>query len=547
MNRNRKLQVKQYNKIWQCVWLLPLVILLNISLVQPIPSTASSFLQDDNHIILPSNGQVTVNFIGTGGPGEPTMCEGDFGLYSPQQMLIYPEYLYNAGLSFPIPGYFFQGTELVFYITPRSYCTGGPYLSTDLNRAHITHPDSYTWIIGWEDWTDADFNDLIVQVKFTPTVLPFLDLPYNYTGSTFVNESRDTEQGGKVNAYFDHQYPTYCSPPNIGGCSSLDTKAVNFHGYDGTQTNPLPPYRVVYNGHDGIDYFILKGTPVLAAASGTVSFADEISLTCGDGLTKAANVIKVQHDNGYITEYWHLSSFAPGVGVGTPVARDPLHPLGYVGSTGCSDGPHLHFLVRNSSGIVVDPYGWMPLPDAKWYGQADPWKQYKADNGGVDATSHYLWIHQLVTTALLSRSQPTIITSTSGSAVATFPVGAYNAALRVQMVEGLQSASISGSRSLYTFSLFGYTTMDLPVTTLSNEITLVVHVPTDGLRVPSMNSSITPTLQLWEAQSSTWQELTTTWDSSTGIARAITSKIGTFALTIPEYRIYLPFVGWNLP
>lgn len=543
MNRNRTLKTKLFPKVWQRIWLLLLAILLAISIIQPIPSTASPSLQDNNHIVLPSNGQVTVNFIGTGGPGEPTACEGDFGLYSPQQILIYPEYLYNAGVLFPIPGYFSQGTELVFYITPRSFCSGGPYLSTDPNRAIITHPDPNTWIIGWEDWTDADFNDLIVQVDFQPATIPFLDLPFDYTGSTFANESRDTEQRGKVNAYFDHQYPTYSSSPNASFPNT-----VNFYGYDSSQTNPPPPYNVTYNGHDGIDYFIGNGTPVLAAASGNVIFASQISGYCWlTGRVETANVIKVQHDNGYVTEYWHLSSFAPGLSPGVAVSRDPSHPIGYSGNTGCSSGPHLHFLVRNSSGIVVDPYDWMPLPDAAWYGQTDPWQQYNADNGGADATSHYLWIHQLATATLLSSSATTVITSTSGSAVATFPVGAYDAALRVQMVESLQSTRISGYRSLYSFSLFGYTTNDTPVTALADEITLDVYIPTGGVSALSVNGTVTPALQVWDAQSSTWQELPTTWDSVTSSARATSSQIGTFALTVPEYRIYLPLVGRNTP
>ncbi len=543
MNGYKTPNSEQFHSGGPRAWLLSLAVLLTLLVVaQPIPSTASPHFQDDNHIILPADGQVVVNFVSTS-----AACTGDFGLHSPQEILIYPDYLYYRGLPFPLPDYYTQGTELVFYITPRNFCSGGPYLSTDPNRAHITHPDADTWIIAWEDWNDGDFNDLIVQVDFQSAIIPFLDLPYDYTGSTFVSESRDTEQGGKVNAYFDHQYPTYCSPPNIGGCSSSDTRAVNFYGYDGTQTNPPPPYRVVYNGHDGIDYFISQGTPVLAAASGTVSFAGGISLVCGDGQTRTANVIKIQHDNGYITEYWHLSSFAPGIGVGTPVTRDPSHPIGYVGSTGCSDGPHLHFLARNPSGIVVDPYDWMPLPDAVWHGQTDPWQQYNTDNGGADATSYYLWIHELVTTALLSRSEPTVITSTSGSVAATFPVGAYNAPLRVQLAEGLQSALVPGYRGLYSFSLFGYATNNVPVTILADEITLNVNIPIGGLQALSVSNAITPTLQVWDAQTSSWQELPTTWDSLTNSARATTSQVGTFALTIPEYRVYMPLVGKNTP
>ena len=545
MNKSKVLGNKLVDRVCRRIWQVPLVMMLIVLLtVQPISSIASPHSQDDNQIILPADGQVIVNFIGTGGPGEPTQCEGDFGLYSPQEILIYPEYLYYAGLPFPLPGHFAQGTELVFYITPRDFCSGGPYLSTDPNRAHITHPDPNTWIIGWEDWTDADFNDLIVQIDFQPATITFLDLPYDYPGSNFTNESQDTEQGGKVNAYFDHQYPTYSGVPNAPDYPNT----VNFYGYDSSQTDPPAPYNVVYNGHDGTDYLIRSGTPVLAAASGTVTFAGQISGYCWvTGQVETANVIKIEHDNGYVTEYWHLSSFAAGLAQGNEVTRDPTQPIGYSGNTGCSSGPHLHFGVRNALGIVVDPYDWMPLPDAEWYGETDPWQQYNADNGGDDATSHYLWTHQLETTTLLSRSEPTVITSTSGSVAATFPVGAYNAPLRAQMVEGLHSARILGHRSLYSFSLFGYTTDDVPVTTLVDEITLNVNIPTGGLHALSASGTVTPTLQVWDAQSSTWQELPTTWNSRTGIASASSSQIGSFTLTIPEYRIYLPLVNKNTP
>ena len=115
------------------------------------------------------------------------------------------------------------------------------------------------------------------------------------------------------------------------------------------------------------------------------------------------------------------------------------------------------------------------------------------------------------------------------------------------MVEGLHSARILGHRSLYSFSLFGYTTDDVPVTTLVDEITLNVNIPTGGLHALSASGTVTPTLQVWDAQSSTWQELPTTWNSRTGIASASSSQIGSFTLTIPEYRIYLPLVNKNTP
>src|SRR5262249_6844259 len=59
------------------------------------------------------------------------------------------------------------------------------------------------------------------------------------------------------------------------------------------------------------------------------------------------NYIRVRHANGYKTGYAHMSKFAPGVASGVRVRQGQI--IGYVGSTGLSSGPHLHFelLVRN--------------------------------------------------------------------------------------------------------------------------------------------------------------------------------------------------------
>ena len=85
--------------------------------------------------------------------------------------------------------------------------------------------------------------------------------------------------------------------------------------------------------HMGTDIGAPMGTPVGASAPGTVSYV-------GPG-GPAGNLLKVMHPNGVETGYAHLSRYVAGLKVGDQVKR--LQVIGYVGSTGRSTGPHLHF------------------------------------------------------------------------------------------------------------------------------------------------------------------------------------------------------------
>ena len=98
--------------------------------------------------------------------------------------------------------------------------------------------------------------------------------------------------------------------------------------------------------HTGIDIGVGYGTPIHAADSGTVIYATWMS---GYG-----NVIIIDHGGGISTLYAHQSSLA--VGTGARVTRGQV--IGYVGSTGFSTGPHLHFEVR-LNGTPVDPLAYL--------------------------------------------------------------------------------------------------------------------------------------------------------------------------------------------
>lgn len=96
--------------------------------------------------------------------------------------------------------------------------------------------------------------------------------------------------------------------------------------------------------HQGIDLAAELGTPVHAAADGVVTGA---APNGGYG-----NWIEIEHEEKLSTVYGHLSSFAPGIAPGVSVQQGDL--IGFVGNTGRSTGPHLHFELR-SNGKPTDP------------------------------------------------------------------------------------------------------------------------------------------------------------------------------------------------
>jgi murein DD-endopeptidase MepM/ murein hydrolase activator NlpD len=106
----------------------------------------------------------------------------------------------------------------------------------------------------------------------------------------------------------------------------------------------LHPILHTERAHLGVDYAAPVGTPVWAAASGRVT---SVGPRGGGG-----NVVTIAHGNGLETVYMHLSRFAKGLHPGQEVRQKQV--IGYVGSTGLSTGPHLHFSLRDH-GTLVDP------------------------------------------------------------------------------------------------------------------------------------------------------------------------------------------------
>lgn len=105
--------------------------------------------------------------------------------------------------------------------------------------------------------------------------------------------------------------------------------------------------------HTGVDWSAPRGTPIIAAGNGVV---EKAGWTNGYG-----NQTLIRHANGYVSSYNHQNAIARGVKVGARVRQGQV--IGYVGSTGLSTGPHLHYeLIVN--GTKVDPLR-IRLPDNK--------------------------------------------------------------------------------------------------------------------------------------------------------------------------------------
>ena len=87
--------------------------------------------------------------------------------------------------------------------------------------------------------------------------------------------------------------------------------------------------------HQGVDFAAPTGTAIMAAGTG---FIEKIGMNGGAG-----NYIKIKHINGYKTAYGHMNKFAAGLKKGSKVTQGQT--IGFVGSTGMSTGPHLHYEV----------------------------------------------------------------------------------------------------------------------------------------------------------------------------------------------------------
>lgn len=121
----------------------------------------------------------------------------------------------------------------------------------------------------------------------------------------------------------------------------------------------MHPLLRILKMHAGEDWACAHGTPIMAVGNGVI---DEAGPKGENG-----NYIRIRHANGYKSGYAHMSGFAPGVAVGVKVRQGQV--IGYVGSTGLSSGPHVHFEIwvknRQDNGYSHVNPGSIPVPNER--------------------------------------------------------------------------------------------------------------------------------------------------------------------------------------
>lgn len=142
----------------------------------------------------------------------------------------------------------------------------------------------------------------------------------------------DFEKGGSVGSV--------ASAGSLGGGLLVPVKGVKTSGF-GPRHHPI--LKQVRN-HNGVDWAAPTGTPILSVTAGRVKLAGN-----GGGY---GNVVYIDHGAGVESRYAHMSKFGEGIRNGANVAAGQV--IGYVGTTGRSTGPHLHFELR-VNGAPVDP------------------------------------------------------------------------------------------------------------------------------------------------------------------------------------------------
>ena len=173
------------------------------------------------------------------------------------------------------------------------------------------------------------------------------------TGSIFFAEIVLTKDSYELYKFEDNNYIEYFNSDGKSATKALMKTPINgarLSSAYGMRKHPILGYN---KKHMGVDFAAPTGTPIMAAGTGHIEYVG----TNGG----AGKYIRIKHLNGYKTSYSHLSSYASGMQKNVRVKQGQT--IGYVGSTGLSTGPHLHYEVI-FNGEKINPMK-MKLPSGK--------------------------------------------------------------------------------------------------------------------------------------------------------------------------------------
>ena len=173
------------------------------------------------------------------------------------------------------------------------------------------------------------------------------------TGSIFFAEIVLTKDSYELYKFQDNNNIEYFNSDGKSATKALMKTPINgarLSSAYGMRKHPILGYN---KKHMGVDFAAPTGTPIMAAGTGHIEYVG----TNGG----AGKYIRIKHLNGYKTSYSHLSSYASGMQKNVRVKQGQT--IGYVGSTGLSTGPHLHYEVI-FNGEKINPM-MMKLPSGK--------------------------------------------------------------------------------------------------------------------------------------------------------------------------------------
>lgn len=316
---------------------------------------------------------------------------------------------------------------------------------------------------------DVDEQNFLAFAGGGPDAFLDLPLPYDEAAGTLLGLLRDTDEGGLIDAWFDHDAPDYSKN---GSILLWDGRRRQQDPYN----TPLGCYeRRCYEGHDGVDFPYRDPNPATAnifepvmvrpSAAGLVAavvrscdkedrecnggYGNEVILWHGVERDSSMSGMEVERDssmggmeNGYFTRYSHLATVAVDEGGGQWLT--PELALGEMGSTGNSLGTHLHFGVYRDNGngswdgdkidLPIDPFGWAGV-------EPDPWA---ASTDG--AVSRWLWRFNPTTEAILLGSEGANLRDGVGNVTVRIPAGALAGQVRVELVTGAAVAPPTSPR-----------------------------------------------------------------------------------------------------